>query len=86
MGKAYNDDELDALMKNIDLNNNGIIDYSGIFFLMKIVANSLEFVSATIQRMNLLSQNKLEAAFKLFDSVRLWLEKNINKNRIKMVI
>ena len=53
---------------------------------MKFVANSLEFVSATIQRMNLLSQNKLEAAFKLFDSVRLWLEKNINKNRIKMVI
>jgi len=54
MGKDYNDEDLDTLIKKIDLNNNGHIDYS-------------EFVSATINRANILSQSKLEAAFNLFD-------------------
>ena len=30
MGKDYNDEDLDTLIKKIDLNNNGHIDYSGI--------------------------------------------------------
>ncbi len=61
MGKAHNDEDIETLIQNIDVNKSGSVDYS-------------EFVTATINRINMLSQAKLEAAFKLFDKVRL----NIN--------
>jgi len=54
MGKAHNDEDIEVLIKNIDTNKSGSVDYS-------------EFVTATINRINMLSQAKLEAAFKLFD-------------------
>lgn len=54
MGKAHNDEDIEILIKNIDVNKSGSVDYS-------------EFVTATINRINMLSQAKLEAAFKLFD-------------------
>mmetsp|Transcript_41362 Transcript_41362/g.36714 ORF Transcript_41362/g.36714 Transcript_41362/m.36714 type:complete len:86 (-) Transcript_41362:62-319(-) len=46
--------EADRIMKSIDTNNSGSIDYS-------------EFVNATIDRSALLTTSRLEAAFKLFD-------------------
>jgi len=45
---------VDAIMKEVDNNNSGYIDYT-------------EFVIATVNRKNMLKKEKLEAAFKLFD-------------------
>ncbi len=70
MGKAYNDEEIENMIKNIDSNNNGCIDYSGRLFILLTFNHNEEFVSATIHRMHLLSEAKLEAAFKLFDAVK----------------
>jgi calcium-dependent protein kinase len=44
------------IIKNLDLDNDGNVDFT-------------EFVSATINRRNLLSSEKLETVFKLFDKV-----------------
>eukprot|EP00828_Plagiopyla_frontata_P016257 TRINITY_DN2120_c0_g1_i4.p2 TRINITY_DN2120_c0_g1~~TRINITY_DN2120_c0_g1_i4.p2 ORF type:complete len:262 (+),score=49.50 TRINITY_DN2120_c0_g1_i4:571-1356(+) len=45
---------VDEIMKSIDKNNNGSIDYT-------------EFVMATCNRQHMLSKDKLEVAFKIFD-------------------
>eukprot|EP01017_Pseudomicrothorax_dubius_P047573 TRINITY_DN8567_c0_g1_i2.p1 TRINITY_DN8567_c0_g1~~TRINITY_DN8567_c0_g1_i2.p1 ORF type:complete len:346 (-),score=67.45 TRINITY_DN8567_c0_g1_i2:161-1198(-) len=51
---AFAEEDIDNIMRTIDANNNGGIDYS-------------EFVSATINRQSLLSRQRLEAVFKMFD-------------------
>eukprot|EP01017_Pseudomicrothorax_dubius_P047572 TRINITY_DN8567_c0_g1_i1.p1 TRINITY_DN8567_c0_g1~~TRINITY_DN8567_c0_g1_i1.p1 ORF type:complete len:346 (-),score=103.20 TRINITY_DN8567_c0_g1_i1:207-1244(-) len=51
---AFAEEDIDTIMRTIDSNNNGGIDYS-------------EFVSATINRQSLLSRQRLEAVFKMFD-------------------
>lgn len=56
MGEAKAILEVDELMRNIDTNNSGSIDYS-------------EFVIATMNKNALLSKQRLEAAFKMFDKV-----------------
>ena len=48
--------EVDNIMKMVDVNESGVIDYT-------------EFVMATISRKTLLDKERLEAAFKLFDQV-----------------
>lgn len=48
--------EVDNIMKVVDTNNSGEIDYS-------------EFVTASINRKKLLSKEKLEIVFKMFDKV-----------------
>ena len=48
--------EVDNIMKIVDTNNSGEIDYS-------------EFVTASINRQKLLSKDKLELVFKMFDKV-----------------
>ena len=45
---------MDELFKNVDADGNGELHYS-------------EFVVATMNEKNLLSNNKLQAAFKMFD-------------------
>lgn len=48
------EEDADAILKQLDNNNSGTIDYT-------------EFVVATINRKNLLSKERLETAFKIFD-------------------
>lgn len=48
--------EVENIMKMVDTNNSGEIDYS-------------EFVTASINRQKLLSKNKLDIVFKMFDKV-----------------
>jgi len=48
------EEEADRIMRTIDCNHNGSIDYS-------------EFVNATISKNNILKKERLEAAFKIFD-------------------
>jgi calcium-dependent protein kinase len=48
------DSEVNRIMNEVDINKSGEIDYS-------------EFISATINRQQLLSKNRLETAFKTFD-------------------
>jgi len=48
------EEEAERIMRKIDTNNSGNIDYS-------------EFVNATISKQNILTKEKLEAAFKIFD-------------------
>lgn len=54
MGLADAEAEVDAIMRAVDNNGSGSIDYT-------------EFVMATINRQKLLSKERLEAVFKLFD-------------------
>ena len=48
------DAEVDRILKEVDLNGSGVIEYS-------------EFVSATLSKIQLLSKERLETAFKAFD-------------------
>jgi calcium-dependent protein kinase len=48
------DDEIDEMFSKVDVDNSGAIDYS-------------EFVVASMNEKNLLSNNKLQSAFKMFD-------------------
>jgi len=54
MGDVEAEAEVDAIMKVVDANGSGAIDYT-------------EFVMATINRQKLLSKDRLESAFKMFD-------------------
>jgi len=53
-GKSLTDEEIDDMFNKVDADGNGEIDYS-------------EFVVATMNEKNLLSNNKLHTAFKMFD-------------------
>lgn len=67
LGLANAEAEVDAIMRAVDNNGSGSIDYTGILIWNKNVLNLLEFVMATINRQKLLSKERLEAVFKLFD-------------------
>ena len=56
MGLTHVEEEVDAIMKAVDNNGSGTIDYT-------------EFVMATMNRQKMLSKERLEAVFKLFDKV-----------------
>ena len=53
-GRSLNDQEVDDMFSKVDADNSDAIDYS-------------EFVVATMNEKNLLSNNKLQTAFKMFD-------------------
>jgi calcium-dependent protein kinase len=53
-GRSLNDKEVDEMFEKVDADGSGEIDYS-------------EFVVATMNEKNLLSNNKLQTAFKMFD-------------------
>ena len=53
-GKSLTDEQIDDMFAQVDADGNGEIDYS-------------EFVVATMNEKNLLSNNKLHTAFKMFD-------------------
>ena len=53
-GKSLTDEQVDEMFAQVDADGNGEIDYS-------------EFVVATMNEKNLLSNNKLQTAFKMFD-------------------
>ena len=53
-GKSLTDEQVDDMFAKVDADGNGEIDYS-------------EFVVATMNEKNLLSNNKLQTAFKMFD-------------------
>ena len=53
-GKNLTDEQIDDMFSQVDADGNGEIDYS-------------EFVAATMNEKNLLSNNKLQTAFKMFD-------------------
>lgn len=56
MSKDDAEREVDRIMAAVDTNNSGEIDYS-------------EFVTASINRQKLLSKEKLDIVFKMFDKV-----------------
>ena len=64
--------EVEAIMNSVDYNNSGTIDYTGEVFYnyIEAITNAIEFVIATINRKNLLSKNRLDSAFKMFDKVK----------------
>jgi len=69
--KLYNDpvratEEVNKLMKQVDVDGNGYIDYSGSF----VVLNRVEFLLATANRQNAISQDNLKRAFDMFDKVK----------------
>merc|ERR1719453_1017300 len=53
-GRELKDEEIDEMFAKVDSDNSGEIEYS-------------EFVVATLNEKNLLSGNKLQTAFKMFD-------------------
>lgn len=53
-GRSLNDQEVDEMFAKVDADGSGEIDYS-------------EFVVATMNEKNLISNNKLQTAFKMFD-------------------
>ena len=53
-GKVMSDEEVDDMFSKVDVDDSGAIDYS-------------EFVVASMNEKNLLSNNKLQSAFKMFD-------------------
>ena len=54
MGEVAAQEEVNRIMKTVDTDQNGCIDYS-------------EFVMATLNKKSLLSEERLEAAFGIFD-------------------
>ena len=54
IGTPINEDDVDKMFAQIDTDGNGTIDYT-------------EFVVATMNEKNLMSEDKLLAAFKMFD-------------------
>lgn len=64
MGATAAEVEVARIMKNVDSDKNGSIDYS-------------EFISATIDKRKLLSKERLKAAFSIFDRVIINIPVNI---------
>ena len=56
-GMPINEEDVDRMFREIDMDGNGTIDYT-------------EFVMATMNEKTVLTNDKLEQAFKMFDKVR----------------
>ena len=70
--KVFNDrklaeDEVDRIIEEIDIDGNGVIDYTGIIYIY--IYMYIEFLMANIKKEELFSKNKLKAAFDMFDLV-----------------
>lgn len=53
-GIPINEEDVDNMMRNVDIDGNGVIDYT-------------EFVMATMNEKNMVNNEKLMQAFKMFD-------------------
>lgn len=53
-GIPINEEDVDKMMRNVDIDGNGVIDYT-------------EFVMATMNEKNMVSNDKLMQAFRMFD-------------------
>ena len=53
-GVPINEEDVDKMIKNVDIDGNGCIEYT-------------EFVMATMNEKNMVTNDKLQAAFKMFD-------------------
>jgi calcium-dependent protein kinase len=53
-GMPINEEDVNKMMRNVDIDGNGTIDYT-------------EFVMATMNEKNMVSNEKLMQAFKMFD-------------------
>jgi len=67
--KTFNDPEIaakevDRIMKAVDVDGSGFIDYSGTIHDL-----SIEFLLATVNKQKAVSQENLKKAFQLFDKV-----------------
>ncbi len=80
MNAAQAEEEVEKIMKSVDRDNSGHIDYTGewlwiqLHFLLQMIFMILwliEFVIATVNRENLLSKQRLETVFNMFDKVSL---------------
>ena len=60
MNSPTPEQDVDHIMKMVDIDESGIIDYT-------------EFVMATISRKSLLDKQRLSTAFKVFDKVSIIL-------------
>jgi len=60
-GVPISEEDVDKMFKEIDIDGNGTIDYT-------------EFVMATMNEKNMITNEKLLQAFKMFDKVRCRLE------------
>jgi calcium-dependent protein kinase len=76
MNAAQAEEEVEKIMKSVDRDNSGHIDYTGeqtfklfTFFPAITFFFTIEFVIATINRENLLSKQRLETVFNMFDKV-----------------
>lgn len=58
-GIPIEENEVDQMFKEIDFDGNGSIDYT-------------EFVMATMNQKNMITNDKLEQAFKMFDKVNIF--------------
>lgn len=60
MGKSIDKDDVEKMFEAVDIDKSGFIDYS-------------EFVIASMNEKNLLTNEKLQSAFKMFDKVIVFL-------------
>ena len=60
-GIPINEEEVDKMFNEIDMDGNGTIDYT-------------EFVMATMNEKTVLTNDKLEQAFKMFDKVKTLID------------
>ena len=72
-GVTINEEEVDKMFAEIDIDGNGTIDYT-------------EFVMATMNEKNILSNDRLEQAFKMFDKVCLSFNKALLPARINLAL
>jgi calcium-dependent protein kinase len=67
-GKNMDKAEIEKMFDSVDIDGSGFIDYS-------------EFVIASMNEKNLLTNEKLQSAFKMFDKVRFLEDSNSNLGR-----
>lgn len=70
--------EVDNIMKNVDVDRNGYIDYSGTLYILIV-----EFLLASTNKKKLLSKENLRKAFQLFDKDKSGL---ISAEEIKVIL
>ena len=98
MNAAKAEEEVERIMKTVDTNHSGSIDYTGNFFRIYFPVvlfafyrfrfhsqwhRTSEFVIASINRENLLSKQKLETAFKMFDKVSFYFYMKKTTKKLK---
>jgi len=66
--------EVEAILKAVDSDRSGCIEYTGKFLFEIDHDKNLEFVMATLDRHNMLSKDRLDVVFKLIDKVKIKFE------------